>query len=187
MKVINKTKFKDDSLKKLLLSCARRIGINEDIVVFIHNSKKSCYRPNGLFRGLAYKCCLVYPKGFDNKGFQTSGGYTEMWFPFACYDKTRFDSMEFTEKLVKVALHEFGHIYDYQQNNKGRCLSFGEYNKNWKNRPHEIRAQKYVNEVIEKGYDKRMQEVMLKFAIALEKFCDENFKDTSVKLKPIKE
>ena len=47
------------------------------------------------------------------------------------------DPLSLAESIFKLAAHEWRHIKDMQKNKE-----FGEYNRNWKNRPHEKRAEK---------------------------------------------
>ncbi len=96
--------------------------------------------------------------------------------------RSKSDPLEFALSIFETAIHEFAHIRDRQDGK-----SFTDYNKMWKNRPHERRAvaatQDALNEIEKQKIRKeKKDEAILNLAVALEAMKK---KRIQVKMNPI--
>lgn len=77
------------------------------------------------------------------------------------------DSIQTAQLWWKVLLHEFAHAYDWHNGGK-----FAEYNRHWKNRPHEKKAVQLTKQCLKKlegsTRNKKIQDLILDLAIKFE-------------------
>ena len=82
--------------------------------------------------------------------------------------RVKSDPLEFALSVFETAIHEFAHIRDHQDGK-----SFTDYNKRWKNRPHERRAVAATQDALaeidkQKLRKEKKDEAILNLALALE-------------------
>jgi len=81
------------------------------------------------------------------------------------------EPLAIAEKFFWMIIHEWGHIADFQHNVKcrlGERKRFTQYNRQWKNRPHERRANAYRDEAKERGLTPEAEEAILNLAVWME-------------------
>ena len=181
MKLYNHTPIDDKILYTLLLRAAKSTGIGvrtQNVVVKVthsHRYLKGWVEQATNWSYLESALTGRSPKkDSEDKVIRTDGGYIFLSIPVVNHLATHSfpDSLELGEKLFELAAHEWRHIADSQ---KGR--KFGDYNRRWKNRPHErraIRTERKAANLIKTS--RLVQEAILEFAIAVEKIRDKKEK-----------
>jgi hypothetical protein len=175
IKLYNHSNLPENLLIKLLELAQKEMKVTGDIVVLIKRggargisglARKAIRIPETL---LLRKAGRPTKKDYERIGslegdklINTDGGYIVLspcnWWK---------DSVDCVERLYKIILHEFFHVYEFQCGDK----FFGEYNRNWANRPHEIRAVHATNETMGKSIVKpEVQEAILNMAIKLDNY-----------------
>jgi hypothetical protein len=146
MKIINKTKIKTELLHQVIIAAKNslRKQIATNIVIYIGQGKKATISFPG---AKAHKCSFVNGKWnpeHPDKWIITNGGCITLTLPVTL----RGGLIECVKWFYKCAAHEWGHIYDFQQQNKGRHLEFAHKinNKRGKHdyRPEEKRVYEYL-------------------------------------------
>ena len=168
MKLYNRTKLSDDVLTKVLMSAAKTIGNlrTRNVVVKVTTASRSvsgCAEDSKY--GKYYEWALDGGRedGLPSKLIDTDGGYLFLRIP---YKNVRRDLIELAKYVFEIAAHEWKHIADFQNNRK-----FGQYNKNWKNRPHEKRAILAQHRAVEKLHQSQsIQNIVIDLAIEIEKY-----------------
>jgi hypothetical protein len=106
----------------------------------------------------------------------TDGGYFTITLPQVLHcDPSLFDPLKRAENFFQTAVHEWGHIRDYQNGGTWRLpwarKRAGNRRANWGDRPEERRAIRYTteaNERIEKGFVQSPDNAILDLALWLE-------------------
>jgi hypothetical protein len=182
MKLYNNTAVPDAILAPVIREAAKAIKPrvrHGKVIIIVNRAQRAC-------SGLAHKCIgitqdVVRPRSKRAKKISkqwrtnkaawvsTDKGYLILRLPKASDHATTknanhpLNAMQLAERFYDLCLHEWGHILDYQ---KGK--SFGHYNKQWANRPHERRAEHYRNEARERGMSQDAQEAIIDLAVHLE-------------------
>lgn len=146
MKLYNHTKVPDQILKDVLYHAAKLVGSvrTSNVVVLVKMGKGGgCVKDSIPYKG--YLTNKKYPSEGYKKLVKTDGGWMKIFLLRHKYRNRTYDPQANThvtadelgiaENFFSTAAHEWQHIKDFQ---KGK--SFGQYNRNWKNRPHEKRA-----------------------------------------------
>lgn len=139
--LFNFSKWPDKELRLLLEHAAKEAGCEGPVVTKIHRGGRRSH-------GLAERFWFIYAWALSNKrgrpdnrpqnladamrpqkGVRTNGGWVQIW------PRTTGDPLLCVEDFYRTAVHEFAHVADMQQRKR-----FGEYNRQWANRPHERRA-----------------------------------------------
>ena len=168
MKLINKTKYISDSVLKLVLMGAKKSlgkSINTNIMVMVRFSKHG----GGYIMGNLFRVCGKWnPKNPDTWIYVKGGVVMEVTIP-----KNYFtDAITSAESFFETCKHEWGHVYDVQQSEKGKVgFGFaGDVNKRRTKhslRPEEMRVEEYVASPKVKGFDS--YEAIMMLAIEIEK------------------
>ena len=145
MKLFNLTKLDDKILKQLLYAAAKKTGMGvrtSKVVVKVSkgNSAHGSVRPT---RGWGYYVGWLKGKPRkkwtlnDHQVLYSDGGTMLLWIflPSSSYLIGKMDTITIAEKIYSLAAHEWKHVADLQKKKH-----FGQYNRNWGNRPHERRA-----------------------------------------------
>lgn len=153
MKLYNKTRCPDSMLWSVLLRAARACGKvrSSSVVVFVTQGSA------GRCSGKAYECIWVRPRK-GGRRINTDGGYFEIVLPGhgphakTCW--TRPDGLAWAETFYYIAVHEWGHIRDYQAGGS-RILAWdrpqsGRRRASHDDRPEERRANRYCAEAAER-------------------------------------
>ena len=166
MKLINKTRIPDILLKEVLLIAKRALHkrINDKIVVFV-----STGRHGG---GYANSCRRINIK---NKIYDVVGGIIHItlngWVP-SDYEVM---SICHAESFFKTACHEWGHVYDYQQNLKGKELEFAAPSCGGKRMKHEYRPEeKRVHEYLDEINFNEYYDTIMKLALSINETYKKN-------------
>ena len=177
MILYNHTKIPDDILTKVLYLAAKAVGSirTQKVVIKVTTSSQYC-------SGRCHKLGLMYYHGFlrgswdydysnseynkksDRKLIPTDGGYMFLQIPVTTKWSRYSDPLDLAERIFALAAHEWQHIKDYQKK-----VKFGNYERNWKNRPHErraITAAKRADRVKDKRTD--IQDAILNLGFAIE-------------------
>ena len=167
MKLINRTSISDSVLKLILMDAKRSLGksINTNILIRARFSKHGGgYIMENLFR----VCGKWNPKNPDQWIPIKGGVIMEVTIP-----KNHFtDAITSAERFFETCQHEWGHVYDVQQSEKGKVgFGFaGDVNKRRTRhslRPEEMRVEEYVAGPKVKGFDS--YEAIMMLAIEIEK------------------
>jgi len=178
VKLYNHTKIEDRILLEILRQAAKAVGGIRTKNVIIKVTTASRYT-TGLVEshryGFFYEGWLEGSGGYRDedgdwhwnnpKPIRTDGGI--MYLKIACGPQGfhYWDPLKLAERIFKLVSHEWRHIRDIQKNQR-----FGEYNRNWKNRPHEKRAIKSAQVAAMKAEKQdNIQEAILNLGIKLEK------------------
>jgi len=137
MIIFNHTRIATTALKTVLYKAAKAVGSvrTGGVVVKIAQSLHShgrAERSNPFYfrwalAGKEHKGHLL--TSIDREPVLSDGGYIFIWLSNFC------EPLRAAEDFYSTAAHEWRHIRDFQKGAK-----FGQYNRNWKNRPHERRA-----------------------------------------------
>lgn len=149
MKLYNRTKIDNKALERILQEAAKAVYHlrTRNVVIRVTTSQ---YGVGGFVRklqsGMHYEGWLKKgkPKGYydkenywisNDKLVSTDDACMFLKIPVGSYLKYKTNLMDLATAFYGTVAHEWRHIADYQNGAK-----FGEYNRNWKNRPHERRA-----------------------------------------------
>ena len=167
MKLINRTSISDSVLKLILMDAKRSLGksINTNILIRVRFSKHGGgYIMTNVFRIRG----KWNPKNPDKWIYVKNGAVMEVTIP-----KNHFtDAITSAKRFYETCQHEWGHVYDIQQNEKGKVgFGFaGNVNKRRTKhslRPEEMRVEEYVNNPKVKRFDS--YEAIMMLAIEIEK------------------
>ena len=170
MKLYNRTRCPDEVLAPLLTAAGRAVGTRTGkvIVKVTQGSRGGC-------QGETNSCAWVREFALATRKYTkdgklkrrlvaTDGGWIRMTLPGP---HPAYDPLDQAERFYRLAVHEWAHVKDYQDGGK----RFGDYNKRWANRPHEMRANRMCAEAMEReeaGQIKGRDEEILALAIWLE-------------------
>lgn len=170
VKLYNFSSIPDNALLPVLQIAKRAARCRGNIVVKV--TKGGSYTQSH-----AMLCDWVSKFFLSKRRYTKSSGKTELkkgrvYTDGGCVilsPRSKHDPLEFALDLFETVIHEFAHIRDRQDNK-----SFTDYNRQWKNRPHERRAIAATQDVmsnIEKQTLKREKcnEAILNLAIEVEK------------------
>ena len=170
VKLYNKSRCPDEILKRLIGAAGRRIGARSAVVVKVTQSQRGhqhgCAKP-----GVPYLWHLARKrKGVQRyRMIDTDGGWIELQLPII---HRAYDHLEQAESFYRLCLHEWGHIKEYQENaDRTASHRFSDYNRRWKNRPHERRACRIATEAGERYYSKTAEQAILELALWLEEMA----------------
>ena len=158
VKLINQSCLPDDALLRLLQQAAVAAHVKGPVVTIV---RRGSWHP----RGQAHRQrMLINPK--TKRPVSTRVGWIELW-PRTDYHEA-YDYVVSYQCFFKTAIHEYAHVRDLQKNKP-----FGQYNRRWKNRPHERRAIRAADRGVEwiSARERRQIEVneaILALAIAVE-------------------
>jgi len=171
MKLYNNTAIPDDLLEFIIKEAAKAIKPrvrHGNVVVKVNRAGERC-------SGFAERCDYVAkswlsPRRYkgDHRRVKTDKGLIVLRVPKAG-DPILWDShlwrepLHIASKFFDLCLHEWGHILDFQKGER-----FGDYNRRWANRPHERRAECYMEEARERGLSQSAQTSILDLAVHLE-------------------
>ena len=178
VKLYNKTRYPDAILSALLTRAGRSIGARTSGVVV----KVTAGRTSGHCRGLATECDWVYEwslrnlksrrqgKRIKGRAIATDGGEIELTLPLPSKD-----CLATAENVFAVALHEWGHIRDFQHGGRLRFAFSTKAQSGrrpaWRDRPEEIRADEYRKDAlakIDKGKVQSADDEILALALWME-------------------
>ena len=186
MKVFNHTKIPDELLKPILYRSAKAVGSirTQKVVIKITTSQYSYSGHVKPCRIMAYRLWYLEGRYSDKPSKQimlrSDGGYMFLRIPVNRFTQ---DPIAFAENVFNLASHEWQHIKDLQKNNR-----FGEYNRNWRNRPHErraITAAKRADRVKDKN--EFIQDSILNLALFMEDVWKEKKAEWDKKVEEAKE
>ena len=168
MKLLNRTKVPDDLLTKILVSAGKAVGARTSGVVVQVNPSR-----NGAIRGVARECIWVRWGNIKNKRrkMNTDEGAFKITLPVWVHSSDNILSR--IQSWFQVAMHEWGHIRDYQHGGRSR-LDFSDNRRGSKRRPkhderpEEIRANEYQEEASANGVEEKCADQILDLAIAVE-------------------
>lgn len=139
MIIFNHTKVSTTALKTVLYRAAKAVGSvrTGKVVVIISQSVRGTHgRVDQAGYRFYYRWAVAGRKRtrgvltpLDRKPIHSDGGFLFIWLAKG------WEALSAAESFYSVAAHEWRHVRDFQKR-----LSFGQYNRNWKNRPHERRA-----------------------------------------------
>lgn len=198
MNLYNHTQIDDKILEQALYKAAKAVGSTRTSKVVVKVTASSRY-----LGGKVQKATTGwrYYDGFLKNG-RTKGEYSEDLEMFVTHDKliptdggymflripaTKsgfhfWDPLILAEKIYSTAAHEWRHIRDCQKNAR-----FGQYNRNWENRPHERRAnnsREKAKKLAEKRTD--IQDAILALGLEIERIFKPYKEAWEEKLKKIK-
>lgn len=164
MKLYNNTKIDDKLLYKVLYMAGKAVGsIRTQKVVIkvtssVYGSSGHVNNSYGFYREWYLKSKPSQYLKYD-KAIRSDGGFMFLKIPVRHWEPLRL-----AEEVYRLASHEWRHIKDVQK--KAR---FGDYNRNWKNRPHERRAMNSEKRAI-RIKDKRedIQDAIIALGINIE-------------------
>lgn len=160
MKIYNQTKILDALLKPILSAAARRIGCKAKDVIVKITAKRVLHGSMG--KANRYRQGIkewFLKRGSKSDRVIQCSGFVSITIPLGCGG----DYLGLAEYFYETALHEFKHVRDFHDGEH-----FGNCNRNWKNRPHEIRAVDATDEALTKGLTSQMQEAIIALGIAIE-------------------
>ena len=167
MKFYNQTRLSDDVLIPVVKHAARAIRAKHGKVLIIVRRSRSYGRSSGYMEDADW----VSRSFIAKRKYTKSSGYTDereghikckglivLRIPKARLGSWAGEGQQAkgtARNFFKLALHEWGHIYDMQ---KGR--KFDQYNRNHRNRPHERRAEQYVKDIMDKPLPKEVERAL---------------------------
>lgn len=168
MKLFNHTKIDNQVLEKVLYLSAKAVGSirTQKVVIKITAGQRRLH--GRVSRSNYYRWFLVSKRRHLDKSYTkrdkqviySDGGTMLLTIPLYYGD-----SLRTAESIYSLMAHEWRHVKD---NQKG--IRFGDYNRNWKNRPHERRAMNAEKKAI-RVKDKRddIQEAVINLGIEIER------------------
>ena len=161
MKLYNRTKIPDSILTSLLVKAGKAVGARTSKVVVQVNET---YRGGGY----AIECGSVRwaksKKRKTNRWVDTDGGAIRISLPVR---NKFYDRLSLVERFFNTAMHEWGHIKDYQDG--GKYFSRGRKRRpKWADRPEEIRACAYVEQAKAEDVHDKCADEILNFAVEVE-------------------
>ena len=162
VKLFNCSKWPDAEVRKLLEHAAKEAGVDDGkgpIFTRINRGGSHSHGIEHRWTWVTRQWCNTTGKRLRaaNLAVTTNGGVcVEIW---PCIT---MEPLAAVEDFYKIAVHEFVHVADVQQHKP-----FGQYKKQWANRPHERRAITAATFGMLKR-DRERDERILNLAIAIE-------------------
>jgi len=160
VKLYNFSTMPSRELRALLEHAAKEAGCDGPVVTKINRGGR---RPHGLAERGDWVCKWYISRRPNGRNghlklgtVHTRRGYVTIW-PFSAADP-----LICAENLYKTAVHEYAHVADLQQRKQ-----FGQYNRQWANRPHEQRAITAATFGMLKR-DRKRDDLILALGIAIE-------------------
>jgi hypothetical protein len=190
VKLYNKTQCPDEIVENLLVRAGRACGkVRTTGVIVIVTAGRT-----GQVKGMAHECTGVYEfklrrmkqtrkngKRVRGRCINTDGGYFAITLPQILPTIVgQTDPLARAENFFQVAIHEWGHIRDYQQGGAslmpwakrvGGTIFLRGRRQKWEDRPEEKRAIRYTTEANEKiaaGIVQPPDDAILALAVWLE-------------------
>ena len=174
MKLYNQTKIDDEVLSAILYRAAKAVGSvrTQNTVIKVTTS---VWRMHGRVHRPFYMYYEKFLKGQPYSGdaggslVRSDGGYMFLSIPNPSGDQRNWEALDFAEAIYELAAHEWRHVRDFQKGER-----YGDYNRNWKNRPHERRAissTKRAVAMVDK--DERIQDAIIALGLDIERIRKE--------------
>lgn len=156
IKLYNRTRVPDPLLKPLLNEARKLAGCRGPVVVKV--TEGAVRAASEALPGNPRLCELVRGGGWREE-VASNGGW--VWVRLRQW---RFDPLAVLEGFFKTAIHEFVHVADMQEGKP-----FAQYNRRWRNRPHERRAIAGTEDALENlkrhpERSRRVDDLMLELA-----------------------
>ncbi len=182
MKLWNKTRIPDNVVHALVAKAGRAVGARTAKVVVV---VKSTNRDHGQAYSCSHvrACSPIFGRGRSKsrRWIRTDGGYIELFvqrypgFNIGSGDarNTEDNAARLAQKMFELAMHEWGHIADFQANDAGAGLEFSKRGRRsgrrpaWGDRPEEIRAEGHVEAAKHAGADTKARSEIYAYAAAL--------------------
>lgn len=161
VRMINMTAISDEALLKMLEMAKTLADARGAIVSIITRGKRGGGQAHHANKAYVSRkrMGLREFKGDEYKAIPTHGGYIEV-NPSLYYE----DPLICATRMMRTSIHEYVHVRDFQTHKV-----FKGYNKNWKNRIHEKRAERKTDEAIEANKSNpAYQDAVLGLAIAID-------------------
>lgn len=162
MKLYNKTKCPDELLRPIIMAAGQRIGARTKIVVKVLGPRRGSQGHASPGQPYIWHLTSKRYVGVSRKKLIPSdGGWITLHIPRS---HPCCDALMQAEVFYELCLHEWAHIKDMQERKR-----FGDYERNWANRPHERRAVRMQEEATDKPYSAKAEAGILALAEWLEK------------------
>jgi len=171
MKLYNNTSVPDEILAPVLKEAAKAIkGTRHGkVVVKVIRSREHC--TGAVFGTSSVSRNFLNPRKYPNErsGYVATDDAVvilrlpKAGDPILWPAHTWREPLYIAERFFDYALHEWGHVKDFQGEE-----SFCHYRRRWANRPHERRAEGYMLEAKERGFSESAQMAIIDLAVYLE-------------------
>lgn len=148
MELYNHTRIPNKILEPVLYHAAKNVGSvrTGNVVVVAIEKREVSHARQAAFVYEWFASQWRKPKNKDRaygRSIRTDGGYVTLHMDPLRFDHPHYDPLAFAESLYSTMAHEWQHIKDFQKGKR-----FGDYNRNWANRPHERRAVTAQNRAV---------------------------------------
>ena len=162
IKLYNNSKIPDNLILPVLQYAFRKTRCHGDVVVKVTrggiHTRSKAERAFSVARWFLSRRSRTKADKLRTGWVKTNGGYVILQ-PLL---DTHLDPILMATSIMDTAIHEFVHIKDFQTGKR-----FAEYNRNWRNRPHEMRAMMGTRDIVNDP-DMKYQDLVLNLGVWLE-------------------